>query len=201
MITGASCATMTLQVFSDKDQLVCHLDNDNALLGSYTVEENYRIHVVDTTKQCGEFEDLSKVEKFQLSDESYDNRNDSVRSFLRRNKLGKYNPEEMAAKNEAAEREALQEQQKAESIKVGDRCEVSIPCEATRRGEVMYVGKTDFKEGWWIGIKYDEPHGKNDGSVNGKRYFTAPMKYGGFTRPANVTTGDFSPIDYDDEEM
>ncbi|KAF2356417.1 CAP Gly-rich domain [Trinorchestia longiramus] len=201
LITGGSCATMTLQVFDDKDQLVGSLDNDNALLGSYNVEENYRIHVTDSTKRTGEFEDLSKVEKFQLSEDSYDQRNDSVRSFLRRNKLGKYNAEEQAAADAAAEKEAQQEQEKALSITVGDRCEVRVPCEASRRGEVMFVGKTEFKEGWWVGVKYDEPLGKNDGSINGKRYFTALMKYGGFTRPANVTTGDFPPIAEEDEEM
>lgn len=47
--------------------------------------------------------------------------------------------------------------------------------------------------------QYDEPVGKNDGSVGGHRYFQCLDKYGGFLRPALVRCGDFPPFDEDFE--
>ena len=36
-------------------------------------------------------------------------------------------------------------------------------------GVLRYVGATDFAPGDWAGVELDEPHGKNDGAVAGKR--------------------------------
>ena len=54
---------------------------------------------------------------------------------------------------------------------------------AQRRAVIMYIGKTSIAPGYWIGVKYDEAVGKNDGSVFGQRYFECDNNYGGFVRP------------------
>ena len=70
---------------------------------------------------------------------------------------------------------------------VGDRCRVQ-PGE--RRGTVQFVGPVaGLAEGVWVGVEYDEPLGKNDGSVNGVRYFECTMGYGSFMRPSKVEVG------------
>lgn len=202
MIVGAPVSCMDLELFSVSDQFLQKLDDNEALLGSFPVDDDCRIHVIDKSGgQLGEFSDVSKVEKFEISDEAYNKRTDSARSFMKKQHVGRYNDEEMAKKK--AESAAREEMQKAaaEAICVGSRCQVQVPKQPTKLGTVMFVGTTDFKPGYWVGIKYDEPLGKNDGSVDGKRYFECPNKYGAFVKPSNVTVGDFPEEDYGLDEM
>jgi len=214
LITGANASTMDIFVHDEKrgGALVCALNDDNALLGSYPVDNGMRLHVKDTSGKtiASAFDDLSKVEKFELTQDQYSKRTDTVKAYLQRNKLGKYNEEEMEKLRIEKETEDKEEADKLATMKVGDRCETRTPgncCKSAtpaRRGTVKFLGKTDFKEGLWVGVQFDEPLGKNDGSVNGKRYFECPDKYGGFVKPAHVEVGDYpeEEIDLDDlDEM
>ena len=57
------------------------------------------------------------------------------------------------------------------------------------QGVLRFAGRTAFgdpKITRWYGIELDDPVGKNDGSVNGVRYFKAASKHGLFTLPSNA---------------
>ncbi|XP_011505399.1 PREDICTED: kinesin-like protein KIF13A [Ceratosolen solmsi marchali] len=49
-------------------------------------------------------------------------------------------------------------------------------------GVVAYIGPTEFATGIWIGVELDTPTGKNDGTINGRRYFSCPNKCGIFVK-------------------
>lgn len=40
----------------------------------------------------------------------------------------------------------------------------------TKIGYLRHLGTTDFAKGDWAGVELDDPIGKNDGAVAGKRY-------------------------------
>jgi len=85
---------------------------------------------------------------------------------------------------------------------VGDRCQINP---GGKRGVVAFVGKIPaIAPGWWVGVQYDEPVGKNDGTVKGSRLFECPPNYGGFLRPDKVEVGDFPEADLfgsDDDDI
>lgn len=83
-------------------------------------------------------------------------------------------------------------------IAVDARCRVGGS--DMRRGRVIFVG--DVAEipaaGPWVGVVLDEPVGKNDGSVGGKRYFHCAPSCGVFVRPEKVEIGEFAPLGIDE---
>ncbi|XP_029944150.1 dynactin subunit 1-like isoform X2 [Salarias fasciatus] len=55
-----------------------------------------------------------------------------------------------------------------------------------QRGTVAYIGTTLFATGKWVGVILDEAKGKNDGTVQGKRYFTCEENHGIFVRQSQL---------------
>lgn len=64
------------------------------------------------------------------------------------------------------------------------------------RGVVRFSGSTSFAPGKWIGVELDEPLGKNDGTVQGVKYFTCKLPHGMFVRPSlvKIVTATTEPV-------
>lgn len=54
-------------------------------------------------------------------------------------------------------------------------------------GVVRFVGHTHFSPGLWVGVEIGVPKGRNDGSIDGQRYFTCKPCYGLFAPPHKLT--------------
>lgn len=201
MMMGVENKDMKLQVFSQDNKPLFHLDDvdDQRMIGSFQLDDGMRLHVT------GKFvvddiigDHIKATPKYEISEEDYDKLSDSVRNFLRRTKKGRFNPDFQKRQNELAAKRIVEEDNFKEKIKVGARCQVSNPNQLPRRGEVMYVGHPEFKPHLWIGVKLDEPFGKNDGQVDGVRYFKCELNYGIFVRPKFVECGDFPELELDE---
>ena len=136
-----------------------------------------------------------------MPEEEYEKKTDSVLAWKKAQKLGRFDPN--APDHEKAKLDAIEQEIDQRGIKVGSRCRVGG--DDGKRGEVRYVG--EVKEipngaGSWIGVRLDEPVGKNDGSIAGTRYWGEPseLKHGVFVRPERVEAGDYPALD-DLEDM
>ena len=71
----------------------------------------------------------------------------------------------------------------SEQLQVGQVIELTDGRLAT----VRYIGQPQFAAGEWVGVELEDESGKNDGSVQGERYFECGMGRGMFVRPTAVT--------------
>ena len=120
----------------------------------------------------------------------------NVRKFKKQ--LAKNNPELFKKKSIGVSVVTDPEFQKdlADAVKKGDRCQL---VNKEHRGEVVYVGKVpDLGDGYYVGVRLDEPYGDSDGSINQVKFFECLPKYGVFLRPSEIEVGDFPELDIDE---
>lgn len=220
---GTGSAFMYLTLLDENNQVVADMSNDDLMLGYYSPMDGWTIHITDLDPHSlsagGGLEDVSLVEKYQISDDDYNKRDNNFRRW-KEDKLAA-DPtwsfaKEIKSRQDAQRMKAdpnfVPEPAKepitdddhlsdlAAQMKVGDRCEVTL---GGKRGTVQYIGRIpSIAPGYWVGVQYDEPVGKNDGTVKGSRYFECPPKYGGFVRPDKLQVGDYPEIDdlFDSED-
>lgn len=206
-ITGIEAAYQTLHYYPIKTSNEYSTIHEAGLKDERDVSElgvaGYsRIHVIDTdpNSTLAALEDDSAG--FQLSEEDYAKKSNTVLQWKKQNQLGRFDP------NFDDQQRLLQEENEkiAEDIKVGNRCRV-INIASERRGVVRFVGKIqelDEGENYWVGIEFDEPVGKNDGLIGQLRVFEARKNHGSFVKPKQVEVGDFPELDpfgSDEEEI
>lgn len=207
--------TVFLNRASDRGTAPIGLTDESKLLGFYSpAQHGDTLHVVDddpfSASKGGWLEDTSLIQKYQISDEDYAKRPNTYAKYKEEMRkkdpnwtmeraLARARGEPIADGGNTSMKGQGSEQPK---ICIGDRAEV-VP--GGKRGEVKFLGKDleHLPPGWWVGVLYDEPVGKNDGVVKGIRYFEAPKNHGALVRPENLTVGDFPPLDdfSDDDEI
>ncbi|KAF8957114.1 CAP Gly-rich domain-containing protein [Flammula alnicola] len=192
LITGIPVGNQAISLLASEvdPRVLAVLDDDSKQLGYYGLTDWQVIKVVDTNPAgslTGQLTDVTQVDKFELSDAEYAKRQDSVLAYKQRNKVGRF------AENDVP----------PEPAPTPESANIPWVLELSKRGTVRYVGTTKFSKGVWVGVEYDEPLGKNDGSVQGERYFSCRQNYGVFVKPEKVKVGHYpvEELDLDDEEM
>lgn len=171
---------------------------DEKMLGYYQVRDEYRLHGVDLqpSVQILNYDDVSQVEKFDITEDQWLQREDNARAFKMRmlQEQAKNQGETGGTSSTSSSLDDNAYQEIAENIKVGDRCQCQP---GDRLGVVRYVGRVAvLKIGFWVGVEFDEPVGKSDGTVKGQKIFECRPQYGGFLRPDQVTVGDYPPEEF-----
>lgn len=148
---------------------------------------------------------------------TYDALPSTVQAYKKAHGIGRFDPSAPALAAQKAEN--INAEISSRGIETGKRCRLLPASTDGRRGLVAFVGEIEELPGVagakWVGIRLDEPVGRNDGTVEvkggtaasednaggRKRYFEAGKNCGVFVRPEKVEVGDFPAVDDLDEEL
>ncbi|KAL8968095.1 MAG: hypothetical protein Q9183_002627 [Haloplaca sp. 2 TL-2023] len=195
-VTGIPPLAQSLALRSSgKEAIISSEDEHVAQIGLWPLTAYAELHVTSSDSSApSAVPPLSSVPKYEMPSETYSSLPDTVLAYKRTHQIGRFNPHAPD----------LKQQKLAELWKEVDqrssRC-ILAPS-TTRRGSVSYVGLVPELPGVgpWVGVRLDEPAGKNDGTVSGKRYFNCEPHYGVFVRPDRVEVGDWKELGLDDDD-
>uniref|UniRef100_A0A5S6Q0S4 CAP-Gly domain-containing protein n=1 Tax=Trichuris muris TaxID=70415 RepID=A0A5S6Q0S4_TRIMR len=181
LLVGIPYKSMTLQLRAQDGAAPSKLLPDNsAVLNTLSIMNGMILHVHDERgARVPPEESFNAADEvaFHLSDEKYNQKKNTVRSWLREQKWTGHEKTTTDKSSETPEKVNIKLQ----------RCIVhGLQGQPIKPGRVAYIGDVHFKPGVWIGVHFDDAVGKNDGSVDGHRYFDCPPNYGSFVKPQFV---------------
>ncbi|ODV91298.1 hypothetical protein CANCADRAFT_3009 [Tortispora caseinolytica NRRL Y-17796] len=156
------------------------LNDDNRTLQSYnlTPYSTIKITNVDGEMDFGQYSDKIAL---GMSDEQYQTRQDTVLAYKREHHIGRFATSDIRQQKEQMIID--QSNKLAAQISLNQRCMVD-----ERIGTVAYIGTVEeIGPGSWIGVAFDNPVGKNNGSIKGHQYFECPPNHGSFVRPDRLS--------------
>lgn len=223
--TGTPCDGMKLYAYDDLNikQTQMFLGDNNLCLNDYNVRDNYIIYVYETgphlDKEIYNIDNEQILEqlkdrKYKISEEAYENRQDSMRNFLkklREQKKKEKHKEEGGAGGESGEGRAGGKNlgldisdgtsthfdninmYDKELYKIGNRCRVII---GDRRGVLKFIGNLKNNNEIYVGLDLDEPLGNSDGFYKNQFLFECKGdRYGYLGLINSIEMGGFPPID------
>ncbi|KAL7075006.1 hypothetical protein ACQ4LE_005484 [Meloidogyne hapla] len=187
MVVGIYAQDMKLELHSPNDKFCSELVGDDRTLEEMGVTDNSIVHVRDISQNSSSLipqdSNTSSVEHYIIPDEKYSARKDTAR---------KWKQEFLAARSSSSSSPSCSDHI-VNSMQVGKRCVIRTSGQKPRFATLAYIGPTHFGEkqeairpNIWVGVIYEKPEGKNDGSLDGKRYFTCKPNFGGFVLPTSV---------------
>merc|ERR1711991_373502 len=165
-IVGTPPQYMELELRNLDGTVIAKLEQQDQTLDSYNPENGKRLHIVDNdpNQTVLLLQDTSQVEKYTMSDESYNERDVTFKKWKEQNTVNSVNEEH----------------------RVGAKCIVNGNDGSKREGTIRYIGPVADSSNIYIGVEFGQPLGKNDGSAKGKRYFECKANHGSFLKPPMV---------------
>lgn len=205
--TGTPVSDMKLYAYdySNVEQTQVFLGDNHRCLNDYNVQDTYIIYIhanegnpSNSIYNIDDEEILKNMKdfKYQISEDAYNKRQNSMRNFLKQ--LRKKKAEETVMTQSSTEANSITENATKiydqEMYKIGNRCRVKM---GDRRGILKFIGNLKNKTEIFVGVDLDEPLGNSDGTYQKQFLFECKGdKYGYLGNINSIEIGDFPPIDF-----